>query len=135
MVARRKPPGEARTVVLVGDAGKTLTRLRAPLEALGHLRMAWDPASALRLCDQIPRPLLAVVDATVVQDALGLVRDLRALGSVPVLVLIRRGNAHATVEAINAGARAVVTMPIRPAELRAALARALRGSVRPPALR
>ncbi|MEM1418106.1 MAG: hypothetical protein AAGH15_24635, partial [Myxococcota bacterium] len=52
------PPAGVRPVVVAGARGSTLAQLRGALESLGPLRVAWDDASALRLCAEDPRPQL-----------------------------------------------------------------------------
>lgn len=119
---------EHRPRILVVDDEPQLTRvLRTGLSSHGYdVRVAADGLSALDTFGDW-HPDLVVTDIAMPHiDGLELCRRLRAISSVPILVLSARGEERTKVEALDIGADDYVTKPFGIDELLARVRVALR---------
>lgn len=119
---------EPRPRILVVDDEPQLTRvLRTGLSSHGYdVRVAADGLSALDTFGDW-HPDLVVTDIAMPHiDGLELCRRLRAISSVPILVLSARGEERTKVEALDLGADDYVTKPFGIDELLARVRVALR---------
>lgn len=119
---------EHRPRILVVDDEPQLTRvLRTGLSSHGYdVRVAADGLSALDTFGDW-HPDLVVTDIAMPHiDGLELCRRLRAISSVPILVLSARGEERTKVEALDLGADDYVTKPFGIDELLARVRVALR---------
>ncbi|HWN07926.1 MAG TPA: response regulator transcription factor [Pyrinomonadaceae bacterium] len=119
---------EHKPRILVVDDEPQLTRvLRTGLSSHGYeVRVAADGVSALETFGDW-HPDLVVTDLAMPQmDGLELCRSLRAISSVPILVLSARGEEKTKVEALDLGADDYVTKPFGIEELLARVRVALR---------
>ena len=119
---------EHRPRILVVDDEPQLTRvLRTGLSSHGYdVRVAADGLSALDTFGDW-HPDLVVTDMAMPHiDGLELCRRLRAISSVPILVLSARGEERTKVEALDIGADDYVTKPFGIDELLARVRVALR---------
>ncbi len=119
---------EHRPRILVVDDEPQLTRvLRTGLSSHGYdVRVAADGLSALDTFGDW-HPDLVVTDIAMPHiDGLELCRRLRAISSVPILVLSARGEEKTKVEALDLGADDYVTKPFGIDELLARVRVALR---------
>lgn len=128
---------EPKPRILVVDDEPQLTRvLRTGLSAHGYeVRVAADGLSALETYGDW-QPDLVVTDLAMPNmDGLELCRKLRAISTVPILVLSARGAEATKVEALDLGADDYITKPFGIDELlarmRVALRRANRGASNP----
>jgi two-component system KDP operon response regulator KdpE len=119
---------ERKPRILVVDDEPQLTRvLRTGLSSHGYdVRVAADGLSALETFgDWLPD--MVVTDLAMPNmDGLELCRELRAISSVPILVLSARGEEKTKVEALDLGADDYVTKPFGIDELLARVRVALR---------
>lgn len=119
---------ERKPRILVVDDEPQLTRvLRTGLSSHGYdVRVAADGLSALEAFSDW-HPDLVVTDLAMPNmDGLELCRKLRAISTVPILVLSARGEERTKVEALDLGADDYVTKPFGIDELLARLRVALR---------
>lgn len=119
---------EHKPRILVVDDEPQLTRvLRTGLSSHGYeLRVAADGVSALETFGDW-HPDLVVTDLAMPNmDGLELCRNLRAISTVPILVLSARGDEKTKVEALDLGADDYVTKPFGIDELLARVRVALR---------
>ncbi len=119
---------EHKPRILVVDDEPQLTRvLRTGLSSHGYeVRVAADGVSALETFGDW-HPELVVTDLAMPHmDGLELCRSLRAISSVPILVLSARGEEKTKVEALDLGADDYVTKPFGIEELLARVRVALR---------
>lgn len=119
---------ENKLRILVVDDEPQLTRvLRTGLSSHGYdVRVAADGLSALETFGDW-QPDLVVTDLAMPHmDGLELCRTLRAISSVPILVLSARGEEKTKVEALDLGADDYVTKPFGIEELLARVRVALR---------
>jgi len=117
-----------RLSILVLDESGVTTRALEDLAAREGLRLQTfrDPPAAVRAAaDRSSRPDAIVVDWNgALKEALSLVADFRALlPAVPVILAARDTGAETCLQAMRAGASDVLTRPIDPAEIRAAVIR------------
>lgn len=119
---------ERKARILVVDDEPQLTRvLRTGLSSHGYdVRVAADGLSALETFGDW-HPDLVVTDLAMPHmDGLELCRSLRAISTVPILVLSARGEEKTKVEALDLGADDYVTKPFGIDELLARVRVALR---------
>src|SRR5262245_52278614 len=104
---------DSRKRILVVDDEQQITLvLRSGLVKHGYdVRVAAEGESALELF-QAWAPHLVVTDLSMPNvDGLELCRRLRAITSVPIIILSVRGEEHIKIEALDAGADDYVTKP------------------------
>lgn len=114
--------------ILVVDDEPQITRvLRTTLAAQGYdIRIANDGEMALELMKNWT-PQVVITDLAMPNlDGVGLSKRLRQISQVPIIVLSVRGQDHAKVEALDAGADDYVTKPFSMNELLARIRAQLR---------
>ncbi len=119
---------ERKPRILIVDDEPQLTRvLRTGLSSHGYeVRVAGDGLSALDTFGDW-HPDMVVTDLAMPNmDGLDLCRELRAISSIPILVLSARGEEKTKVEALDLGADDYVTKPFGIEELLARVRVALR---------
>lgn len=119
---------ESRARILVVDDEPQLTRvLRTGLSAHGYeVRVESDGLSALATFNEW-QPDLVVTDLAMPNmDGLELCRQLRAVSTLPILILSARGEEKSKVEALDLGADDYITKPFGIEELLARMRVALR---------
>jgi two-component system KDP operon response regulator KdpE len=117
-----------RSRVLVVDDEPQITRvLKTVLSSQGYqVRTAADGESALSSLDEW-RPELVITDLYMPRmDGVELCRRIRAVSSVPIIVLSVKGEERTKVEALDSGADDYVTKPFGMDELLARMRAALR---------
>ncbi len=120
--------------VLVVDDEPQITRvLKTVLTSQGYLvRTAAEGETALSTLSEW-RPELVITDLYMPRmDGIELCRRIRAVSSVPIIVLSVKGEERAKVEALDSGADDYVTKPFGADELLARVRAALRRSGAPP---
>ena len=119
-----------RSRVLVVDDEPQITRvLKTVLSSQGYqVRTAAEGESALSSFDEW-RPELVITDLYMPRmDGVELCRRIRAVSSVPIIVLSVKGEERTKVEALDSGADDYVTKPFGTDELLARVRAALRRS-------
>ena len=119
-----------RSRVLVVDDEPQITRvLKTVLSSQGYqVRTAAEGESALSSLDEW-RPELVITDLYMPRmDGVELCRRIRAVSSVPIIVLSVKGEERTKVEALDSGADDYVTKPFGTDELLARVRAALRRS-------
>ena len=119
-----------RSRVLVVDDEPQITRvLKTVLSSQGYqVRTAAEGESALSSLDEW-RPELVITDLYMPRmDGVELCRRIRAVSSVPIIVLSVKGEERTKVEALDSGADDYVTKPFGADELLARVRAALRRS-------
>jgi two-component system KDP operon response regulator KdpE len=119
-----------RSRVLVVDDEPQITRvLKTVLSSQGYqVRTAAEGESALSTLDEW-RPELVITDLYMPRmDGVELCRRIRAVSSVPIIVLSVKGEERTKVEALDSGADDYVTKPFGADELLARVRAALRRS-------
>jgi two-component system KDP operon response regulator KdpE len=122
-----------RSRVLVVDDEPQITRvLKTVLSSQGYqVRTAAEGESALTSLDEW-RPELVITDLYMPRmDGVELCRRIRAVSSVPIIVLSVKGEERTKVEALDSGADDYVTKPFGADELLARVRAALRRSGTP----
>lgn len=114
-------------ILIVDDEPQIMRVLRRSLSAHGYdLRSAADGETALETFGDWPPDLVITDLAMPNMNGLDLCRRLRAVSSVPIIVLSVRGEEQTKVEALDAGADDYVTKPFGIDELLARIRAALR---------
>jgi two-component system KDP operon response regulator KdpE len=118
----------AATSILVVDDEPPLRRLlRTSLSAQGYRVVESESAAAALESGMAAAPDLVILDLGLPDmDGLELIRAIRAISSVPIVVLSIRGDEREKVEALDRGADDYVTKPFGMAELVARIRTALR---------
>lgn len=121
--------GARQRILIVDDEPQIMRVLRRSLSAHGYdLRSASDGETALETFGDWP-PDLVITDLGMPNmNGLDLCRRLRAVSTVPIIVLSVRGEEQTKVEALDAGADDYVTKPFGIDELLARIRAALRRS-------
>ena len=118
-----------RKILVVDDETQITRVLRASLTSHGYdVRVANDGETALEIMRDWT-PDLVITDLSMPNmDGLELTRRLRAISSIPIVVLSVRGEERTKVQALDAGADDYVTKPFGMEELLARVRVALRRS-------
>jgi two-component system KDP operon response regulator KdpE len=118
---------DKQRILIVDDEPQITRVLRRSLTTHGYdIRSAADGESALETFGDWP-PDLVVTDLSMPNmDGLELCRRLRAVSSVPIIVLSVKGEEETKVDALDAGADDYVTKPFGMNELLARIRAALR---------
>ena len=118
---------DKQRILIVDDEPQITRVLRRSLATHGYdIRSAADGESALETFGDWP-PDLVVTDLSMPNmDGLELCRRLRAVSSVPIIVLSVKGEEETKVDALDAGADDYVTKPFGMNELLARIRAALR---------
>lgn len=119
------------TILIIEDEPPIRRFLRASLGSHGYrLAEAATAGEGLRLATT-ERPDLIILDLGLPDmDGLGVVRQLREWGQIPVIVLSARGQERDKVQALDAGADDYLTKPFGVEELLARIRVALRHAAR-----
>ena len=125
-------PAEASRVLVVDDEPQITRVLRTVLSSQGYqVRTAAEGEAALANFAEW-RPELVITDLYMPHmDGVELCRRIRAISSVPIIVLSVKGEERSKVEALDSGADDYVTKPFGIDELLARLRAALRRSEPP----
>jgi two-component system KDP operon response regulator KdpE len=117
----------ATTVLVIDDEPPIRRLLRTSLLAQGYRVIECDSAAAALETGMGARPDLVILDLGLPDmDGLELVPAIRAISSVPIIVLSIRSDECGKVEALDRGADDYVTKPFGMAELVARIRTALR---------
>jgi DNA-binding response OmpR family regulator len=112
---------KARTVLVVEDEATTRNMLKTALEANGHDVLLADAAAAgLHLFSQ-RKPDMVILDVNL-PDGSGMdvcrkIRENKALGSVPIIMLTGQAQKESKLEGFSAGADQYLVKPLPPDEL------------------
>jgi DNA-binding response OmpR family regulator len=115
-------------ILVVDDDPKTVASVRLYLEHGGYLvDVAGDGRTALTRARASPAPDLVVLDRMLPElDGLAVFRALRAVSSVPVILLTARTTEQDRLEGLDLGADDYVSKPFSPRELVARVRAVLR---------
>jgi DNA-binding response OmpR family regulator len=116
-----------KRILVVDDEQQITMVMRSGLTKHGFdVRVASEGESALELF-QLWTPDLVITDLSMPNmDGLEVCRRLRAVSTVPIIVLSVKGDESVKIEALDAGADDYVTKPFSPRELVARVATVLR---------
>jgi DNA-binding response OmpR family regulator len=112
------PRPETAPILVVDDDPKIVALVRTYLER-DRFRVvtAGDGRSALRAIDEVA-PRLVILDLMLPEvDGLAVIRQMRAAGDVPILVLSARGSTGDRIHGLSEGADDYLPKPFSPAEL------------------
>ena len=123
----RRGVGERVRVLAVDDDPQTLRYVSDALSRAGYAPVVTgDPEEALRLMDE-EKPDLVLLDLMLPgTDGIELMKDILAVGDVPVIFLSAYGRDELIVRAFDMGAVDYVVKPFSPTELAARIRAALR---------
>lgn len=130
MIDRMARP-ESAPILVVDDDPKIVALVRAYLER-EHFRVvtAADGRAALQMIEE-HAPRLVVLDLMLPEvDGLEVIRQARAMGDIPILVLSARGSTGDRIHGLTEGADDYLSKPFSPAELVARVRTILRRSER-----
>jgi two-component system KDP operon response regulator KdpE len=123
-------PSDPATILIVEDDASLNRALSATLKAAGYRPVgAATAAEGLRWFAHYAPDLVLLDLGLPDRDGLSLIRDIRAKGSIPVLVLSARGAETVRVEALDLGADDFVPKPFGIDELLARIRAGLRHGV------
>ena len=127
---QQRNSGERVRVLAVDDDPDDLRYVRDILTKSGYAPVVTgDPEEAIRLMEQ-ERPELVLLDLILPGiDAIELMRDILAVGEVPVIFLSAYGREEVVAKAFEMGASDYVAKPFSPTELSARIKAALRRRV------
>ena len=125
------PRPEAAPILVVDDDPKIVALVRAYLERERfRVVTAGDGRSALRAIEE-HTPRLVVLDLMLPEvDGLAVIRQTRAMGDIPILVLSARGSTGDRIQGLSEGADDYLPKPFSPAELVARVRTILRRTER-----
>jgi DNA-binding response OmpR family regulator len=127
------PRPEAAPILVVDDDPKIVALVRAYLERERfRVVTAGDGRAALRAIEE-HAPRLVVLDLMLPEvDGLAVIRQTRAMGDIPILVLSARGSTGDRIQGLSEGADDYLPKPFSPAELVARVRTILRRTERDP---
>jgi DNA-binding response OmpR family regulator len=125
------PRPESAPILVVDDDPKIVALVRAYLERERfRVVTAGDGRSALRAIEE-HAPRLVVLDLMLPEvDGLAVIRQTRAMGDIPILVLSARGSTGDRIQGLSEGADDYLPKPFSPAELVARVRTILRRTER-----
>jgi DNA-binding response OmpR family regulator len=125
------PRPETAPILVVDDDPKIVALVRAYLERERfRVVTAGDGRSALRAIEE-HAPRLVVLDLMLPEvDGLAVIRQTRAMGDIPILVLSARGSTGDRIQGLSEGADDYLPKPFSPAELVARVRTILRRTER-----
>jgi DNA-binding response OmpR family regulator len=125
------PRPEAAPILVVDDDPKIVALVRAYLERERfRVVTAGDGRAALRAIEE-HAPRLVVLDLMLPEvDGLAVIRQTRAMGDIPILVLSARGSTGDRIQGLSEGADDYLPKPFSPAELVARVRTILRRTER-----
>jgi len=125
------PRPETAPILVVDDDPKIVALVRAYLERERfRVVTAGDGRSALRAIEE-HTPRLVVLDLMLPEvDGLAVIRQTRAMGDIPILVLSARGSTGDRIQGLSEGADDYLPKPFSPAELVARVRTILRRTER-----
>jgi DNA-binding response OmpR family regulator len=125
------PRPETAPILVVDDDPKIVALVRAYLERERfRVVTAGDGRSALRAIEE-QAPRLVVLDLMLPEvDGLAVIRQTRAMGDIPILVLSARGSTGDRIQGLSEGADDYLPKPFSPAELVARVRTILRRTER-----
>jgi len=125
------PRPETAPILVVDDDPKIVALVRAYLERERfRVVTAGDGRAALRAIEE-QAPRLVVLDLMLPEvDGLAVIRQTRAMGDIPILVLSARGSTGDRIQGLSEGADDYLPKPFSPAELVARVRTILRRTER-----